>query len=509
MTLVTRMSQFEQTKLSNDGVPSSGYGDLHSQFWNLRNFITLVMISTMVITVLSIIISSIILANISSNGIEYFRFQESMQTISQAMIVFSLRLLPIFIIFLSFFLILGYIIFYHLFEPVSQLVKTIQSWSLQERDGQILFRVPFEFGVIARAVQEIVSDYRNQINHLEEIIQEKTISLEWRTVQLLTASEVVSDVISTRNFHVLLDRTTNLFVDRLKYYHVGIFLIDTTREFAVLEAASGEIGAAMIEQGHRLRLGTSSNVGYVSSTGEARVVNESTKESMFIKNPLLPHAKSELALPLIVEGKIIGILDIYQDKENAFNQEELVILQSLADQLAFAIDNSRLHQQYSEIKRQLDKLNNQIGLNVWQTIMETSPIAGYEIDSAGLRSFGWEDNVNNQDESIKLPIYVRGEITAWLDIWPITGSLTSTEMDILSILADRIGQAIESARIFEETIKRATKEQKVNEFVTSLSGTLELDRLLQDAVREIGLLPNVSSAAIRIKDLKERNEKRS
>jgi len=94
-----------------------------------------------------------------------------------------------------------------------------------------------------------------------------------------------------------------------------------------------------------------------------------------------------------------------------------------------------------------------------------------------------------------------------LDIWPIQGSLTPGEVQLLELLGDRLNQAIESARLFEETQKRAGREQAVNEFVTSLSGALDLDGLLQSAVRHLGILPNVAEATIRIDPVQSLGEK--
>ena len=421
----------------------------------------------------------------------------------QTFIVYIQRLVLIWILLIAVMLIVGGVVIFRTLEPVSHLVNTLILWSGGDFDAQIPKDAPLEFGLVATLVQNIKTDLRNQIYQLDKKISEKSAILDQQTRQIQIASEVARDIISTRNFHVLLDRTLNLLIDRLKYYHVGIFLIDPNREYAILEAAPGEIGSAMIEQGHRLRLGSSSIVGSVSSLGEALVVNDSTKEPLFIKNPLLPHAMSELALPLMVDGNVIGVLDVYQNTIEAFDREECEILQTLADQLAFAIANARLYQQYQDTERQLEKLSNQLSLDIWQSISETSPIAGYAIDSAGINAFGWNDKIQNQEESFKLPIQVRGIITAWLEIWPLNGNLSVSEAELLSVLSDRIGQAIESARLFEETIKRASREQMVNKIVTSLSGTLELDRLLQDAVRELGLLPNIAEVVIQVNNVEK------
>ncbi|HIE37864.1 MAG TPA: GAF domain-containing protein, partial [Anaerolineae bacterium] len=136
----------------------------------------------------------------------------------------------------------------------------------------------------------------------------------------------------------LLDRAVNLIRERFGFYHAGIFLLDERGEYAVLRAATSEAGRRMLERGHKLKVGEVGIVGYVTSTGQPRIVLDVDTDAIHFKNPLLPETRSELALPLRVGDRIIGALDVQSVQEAAFDEEDVAILQTMADQLAVAIE---------------------------------------------------------------------------------------------------------------------------------------------------------------------------
>jgi len=499
------MGWFEKKDLKSDPTPKPDRNVRFIRISSLGSFFAILMITLTVMLCLALVVSSIYLLQFEEMVFMTVS-PEQWSSDSTTLLYFFQRLIPLFFLLAAILTAIASIFFNRLFKPVSHLVRTMQSWVDRKYDVQLPFNAPFEFGVLAQSMQMIKEDFQTQIDLLEAEKIERVQKIDQLTEKLCTVAEVASDVNSIRNLHIFLDGACSLLMDRLKLYHVVVFLIDPQREYLILEAAPGEAGSAMIAQGHRLPLGGASIVGYVASNGESRIVMDGLKEPVFIKNPLLPRARSEIALPLAAANNILGVLDIHQDFPSAFGLQDKVFLQGVADQIASAVEKTRIQQQYFDAKDQLNKLRNQIKLDVWQTIAETSPIAGYEIDSKGIRSFGWDEPVRDLGSSIRTPILVRGDITAWLDVFPAGKHLSVGETELLKILSERIGQAIESARIFDETMKRASREQAVNEIMTSLSGTLDLDRLLQEAVRQIGQLPNVSSVSIRIDDSNSGNE---
>jgi len=183
-----------------------------------------------------------------------------------------------------------------------------------------------------------------------------------RAVQLAAAAEVSRDAISTLDMGRLLTNAVNLIHDRFGFYHAGVFLVDDAGEYAVLHAATGEAGQKMLEQQHKLKVGEVGIVGYVTARGEPRIALDVGQDAVHFDNPLLPSTRSEMALPLTVRGRVIGALDVQSTKEAAFSDEDIATLQTIADQLAAAIENARL---YEEERRRAEEL---VALN---TIVET------------------------------------------------------------------------------------------------------------------------------------------
>ncbi|TEU18828.1 MAG: GAF domain-containing protein, partial [Anaerolineales bacterium] len=178
-----------------------------------------------------------------------------------------------------------------------------------------------------------------------------------RATQLAAAAEVSRDAISTLDMGQLLTNTVNLIRDRFGFYHAGVFLVDDAGEYAVLQAATGEAGQKMLEQQHKLKIGEVGIVGYVTARGEPRIALDVGQDAVHFDNPLLPSTRSEMALPLTVRGRVIGALDVQSAKEAAFSDEAVATLQTMADQLAIAIENARLYEEERRRAEELATLN--------------------------------------------------------------------------------------------------------------------------------------------------------
>ena len=162
--------------------------------------------------------------------------------------------------------------------------------------------------------------------------------------QLETAAEIARDSSATLSVDVLLNRCVNAVRDRFGFSHASIFLLDDSREKALICASTGDAGAEMLRQGHQLQVGSPSVVGSVSQIGESLVINDIQQSKTHQTHPLLPDTKAELGLPLKIGNNVIGVLDVQSNETNAFQQDDIPVLQTLADQISVAIDNARSYQ---------------------------------------------------------------------------------------------------------------------------------------------------------------------
>lgn len=163
-----------------------------------------------------------------------------------------------------------------------------------------------------------------------------------RAIQLQTAAEVARDISGLLDLGELLNKAVTLIYERFNFYHAAIFLTESTNEFAIIREATGEAGTQMKRAGHKLKVGSKSIVGYVTGTGEPLIVNDTSRDSTYYANPLLPETRAEVAIPLKVGQRILGALDVQSVHAYSFGEEDISVLRILADQMAIAVINSEL-----------------------------------------------------------------------------------------------------------------------------------------------------------------------
>ncbi len=188
--------------------------------------------------------------------------------------------------------------------------------------------------------------------------------IQRRSTQLETSAEVSRIASTILDPSELLPEVVELIKKGFDLYYAGIFLIDESGEltgepnkWAVLQAGSGQPGRQMLETGHKLEIGGDSMIGSAIANAEALIALNVKKEERFFRNPYLPDTRSEMALPLISRGKVLGALTIQSNVEESFTQEDITSLQTMTDQLANAIENAHLFEQTQARAEELAVLN--------------------------------------------------------------------------------------------------------------------------------------------------------
>ena len=167
--------------------------------------------------------------------------------------------------------------------------------------------------------------------------------LDMRNAQLRIAAEVSKTCSSILDPDLLVQQAVNLIQSGFGLYYVGLFQVDAVGQTANLVAGSGEAGQNMLADGYHLRLDTSSMVAWCIRNGRARIAQQADLDNVRYPNPHLPNTRSELALPLVSRGKVLGALTVQHSQEGAFSEEDISSLQTMTDQLATAIENARLY----------------------------------------------------------------------------------------------------------------------------------------------------------------------
>jgi GAF domain-containing protein len=338
--------------------------------------------------------------------------------------------------------------------------------------------------------------------NLEKRVEERTHELNRRADQLESTSIIARRSAEIKELGPLLEEASNLIALRLGFYHVGIFLLDEGGTHAVLSAASSKGGKNMIARGHQLAVGRQGIVGAAAATKQSRMASDVGADATYFNNPELPDTHAEMALPLISQGKVIGVLDIQANEGRAFTQQDNSILQILADQLALSIENTRLITDSQATLKQLQELTGVRSTASWKR--RTSQARGYRYTPLSTHQGTIANDqalATADDESaIQIPVTLRG-----LHIGSISmkrkGSAaiwTEKEKELIEEIGGQIGLALENARLFEETRSRAEKEQRVGEIAREFSRMTSMESLLESAVAQLGKTLNADEAAIEI-----------
>lgn len=339
--------------------------------------------------------------------------------------------------------------------------------------------------------------------------------------------QIVSDISQEISSNVdqqpkeLLNRIARSISEKLGFYHVGIFLLDDTQEYAVLRATNSPGGQHMLERRHQLKVGGTGIVGYVSQSGRPRIALDTGTDAVFFNNPDLPKTRSEIALPLNYGAKIIGVLDVQSTLPSAFKDEEANLLIALANQLAIVINNVLFIEQ-AEHGFSSQKMNKPDGQRRDQqmqggysylpdgTISNAIPAKNPVIDQAiasGETVILSQPSKGNP-AALTVPVKFRDQVIGIIRIESSEPSRRWTDDEVVMVqaISDRAAFALENARLFEDTIRRADQERTIAHVTTQIGASTDFNRILQTTIQELGQALGASRSFIQL-GTHNRNEK--
>ncbi len=333
------------------------------------------------------------------------------------------------------------------------------------------------------------------LNYTQSKLQERGAELavankqlENRSQKLHGIAEVARTATSIRIFDQLLPAVTRAISEQLGYYHVGLFLLDEEKQYAILRAANTPDGMRMLNRGYRVAVGGISPVGYIAQTGQPRVTRTIGEDSTFLNNLDLPESRSQIVLPLGVSDEIIGVLDIQSREVNALSEDDLSILSIMSDQITIAIKNALLYEKSQSALREANSASRQVSSQAWDEYGRTIRTKGYRYD--GIKSEPLKDvkQAGREADSLLVPVQLRDQTIGCLKLKAADPSRqwTDDELAMVKATADRVALALEGARLLDEAQKRAVREAFLSDVATKLSTSFQLDSILRDTVEELG-----------------------
>jgi len=351
----------------------------------------------------------------------------------------------------------------------------------------------------AQAQEEVNSELQQLQKELEVRVEQHTAELQDRATQFQTIAQVSQTIAGIQNLDELLSRVSEQISERFSIYHTGIFLIDERGENAVLQAANSAGGKRMLARGHQLKVGSQSMVGHVTSTGNPRIALDVGEDAVFFDNSDLPDTHSEITLPLKVASKTIGTLDLQSTETNAFGEDDIQTLSILADQVAIAIQNTRSFEQSYRAMQEVEAAYRQMTGQAWQRAISQKEIVGYEYDGATPKPI---TEIAKDESSLSIPLMLRGQsIGKFKLITPESNrKWTEDELAIAKAAAERTALTLETARLLEESQRRAAREHTISEASNKISSAINLDNILQTTLREMGRILPGAEISIQIEN---------
>jgi GAF domain-containing protein len=380
------------------------------------------------------------------------------------------------------------------------------------------------FAALAGRRQDKLQQLNIELSLREKELETIQISLEKRTYELQAAihqteqrasrlqaiSEFSQTIALVQNIDDLLPLITDLISERFGFYHVGIFLLDEARENAILQAANSKGGQRMLARKHKLKLGSTSIVGFASQTGRARVALDVGVDISYFNNPDLPDTHSEVALPLKIGERVIGVMDVQSTETAAFKEDELDILTTLANQVAVAIQNAVL---YRETQTALSEAHRTLGGKLSLTSQAFTgftytpdgrfqPAPAIPVDktnnSASDQTIILDATSGASTPTLHVPVKLRDQIIGFLNLESNdpNRNWSEDEVALVQTISERAAFALENARLFESVARRADQEETVARITSSISASTDFNRILQTTIQELSHSLNANRAYI-------------
>jgi len=248
---------------------------------------------------------------------------------------------------------MGVVLYYgtrRVIKPLQSLTAATQKfaegdWS-QRAEGVDLDN---EIGMLSDSFNLMADQIRDSYRSLEEKVEE-------RTLQIRTAAEVAQSITTIPNLDDMLNKTVELLVQQFDFYQTSIFLVDRSGKSIDFKTGYGSATKGLNERKYSLPVGSASIVGWVAANNQPRVASDVTEDELHLRNELLPETRSEACVPISLGNLVLGVLDVQSTQPGAFSPDAILMLQTLASQIAAAIQTTGLIESSQVNFQELDRL---------------------------------------------------------------------------------------------------------------------------------------------------------
>jgi len=231
-------------------------------------------------------------------------------------------------------------------------------------------------------------------------------------------------------------------------------------------------------------------IGWATQTRKSRIALDVGEEAVHFDNPLLPETRSELALPIVSGNNVLGAMSVQSKQVSAFDENDLMILQSVADSLAISLENATSFQKNQKALEDIRILNRAYIKQAWWDPLQIDQNLKFDFENP--QALEIPENPN----FIEIPLLLRDEIIGKINLEVDSYAMSLETKEFLDTISVQTTVALENARLIEESHMAVLQEQQLNALTAQFSRAASIEEILKTAVIELGKLPMVHEASI-------------
>jgi GAF domain-containing protein len=341
-----------------------------------------------------------------------------------------------------------------------------------------------------------------------------------RAEQVQASVEVSQELAAVPELGELFQRVVTVIKERFGYYHVQVFRYEPGLAAVVLVTGYGEPGERMLAEGHSLPMGRGV-VGTAAATGESILAPDTSQEPGWVPNPHLPDTKGELAVPLKIRDRVLGIIDVQADVDGALDQDDLLLIESISGPIALAIESTMLRQEMEDNLRELSAMQRTVSQEGWAAFRQTSDLPeGYLFDRVAVRPAGdlWEPEIRQalQSRSVVTPGRLDADRQAGVGVSPILVQnepvgvlgvyqdpdhpLSPEDLDLVRQVSEQVAVALENARLSEMTQDALAEARTLYRFSELVSGETDVEAVYESVAQSLVMELGYDAAFIGVLD---------